>query len=266
MNCSSFQDRLLKLEQPAQPPSDIQAHLASCPDCRQWQERLVRLEQIVRELPVPAALSRLEFLRRFLEGGPAELDGDRANAAAAGAGALVAVKLEAGTARRAPWLWRTFMAAAAAAGLSVAAIMILRGCMPPASDQNLVPGDPHPMIQRLLDGDLRLARGASPQARVEALADIADDLYVEAQTLAPAAQPSDLAHLASLFERVVREGVLLTAKELGPEGQIVLAPVKDRLARTAREADALALRSRPEIATALRRIADAAREVTKALP
>ena len=67
MNCTVIQRRLLSAEQPEQPPGDIKSHLAQCPTCRAWQRRLVQLERLVRQVPVPPSTAKEQFLQRIVE-------------------------------------------------------------------------------------------------------------------------------------------------------------------------------------------------------
>src|SRR5262249_42469553 len=62
MNCRSYEESLLNLDLPDQTPAELQSHLAGCEHCRELQRRLVLLQNSVKQLPLPVALSRLEFL------------------------------------------------------------------------------------------------------------------------------------------------------------------------------------------------------------
>jgi hypothetical protein len=68
MNCSVIQKRLMACEQPDFPPLEVRLHLADCSDCRAVQQRVVQIEQHIRELPVPASDARASFVLRFLAG------------------------------------------------------------------------------------------------------------------------------------------------------------------------------------------------------
>ena len=69
MNCTVIQRRLLSAEQPEQPPTDIRSHLAQCPSCRAWQRRLIQMERLIPQLPVPPSTAREQFVQRMTEEG-----------------------------------------------------------------------------------------------------------------------------------------------------------------------------------------------------
>jgi hypothetical protein len=69
MNCHDVQEWLLRsdLSEHEPVPADAAAHLGSCTACRQFADRLRRLEKAVRELPAPEGIdaAREAFLRRL---------------------------------------------------------------------------------------------------------------------------------------------------------------------------------------------------------
>ena len=261
MNCRSYQESLLKLDLPDQAPAELQTHLGGCEQCRELQRRLVLLQDSVKQLPLPAALSRLEFLQRFLSADAADLANGTLTG---GATEPAAMPLPAPTIpdlaqqKRPPWIWYTVMALACAMGLAVVAIRLLwhEEVVPPvAATAGL-----NPVIQRLVDCNRRLAHGATAQTQVEALADMADDLFVEAQRHARN-QPEEVKAMAALFEKVVKDGVLKSASRLPPERRrTILTPIIDRLSRTAQEAETVAVKSDSQAADSLRRLGDVARQ------
>src|SRR5262245_1081491 len=66
MNCRAVQHRLLLSETPDQPGDELLVHLQACAACRQWHQRLLRLEQAVPLIPVPASTARRRVLRQVL--------------------------------------------------------------------------------------------------------------------------------------------------------------------------------------------------------
>jgi hypothetical protein len=261
MTCRSYQESLLKLDLPDQAPADLQAHLGGCEQCRELQRRLVLLQDSIKQLPLPAALSRLEFLQRFLSADAADLANGTLTG---GATEPAAMPLPARTVpdpaelKKPPWIWYTVMALAAAVGLAVVAIKLLRHEeVEPAVTAT---AGLNPMIQRLVDCNRRLAHGAAAQTQVDALADMADDLFVEAQRHARG-QPGEVKAMAALFEKVVKDGVLKSAAGLPPERRrTILTPIIDRLSRTAQEAETVAVKSDRQAANSLRRLGDVARQ------
>jgi hypothetical protein len=150
------------------------------------------------------------------------------------------------------------MALVATVGLTVVAIKLLRHEeVEPAVIPN---AGLNPMIQRLVKSNRTLAHAASAETQLEALADMADDLFVEAQRQARS-QPGQVKAMAALFEKVVKDGVLKSASRLPlKRRRPVLTPIVDRLSRTAQEAEAVAVKSDSQAADSLRRLGDIARQ------
>ena len=67
MNCEDFQRELLNAENPASPDDEFEAHLATCAPCREYQGRLVNIEQNVAKLPVPESAVKDQFVQAFLQ-------------------------------------------------------------------------------------------------------------------------------------------------------------------------------------------------------
>jgi hypothetical protein len=110
--------------------------------------------------------------------------------------------------------------------------------------------------------DLRLAKADNRQARLEMLADLADDLDLETRALGRTASMSDLIALARLYAQVVRQGLVSVARDLPSSLQSqCVRPIADRLARTGEAADILARNAAPEAAKPFQIIAAAAHEV-----
>jgi hypothetical protein len=65
MKCKEIKYFLLGSENPDQPPADVQAHLAVCTACQEWQNRLVQIEMNLPFLPVPQSAARSILLKRI---------------------------------------------------------------------------------------------------------------------------------------------------------------------------------------------------------
>src|SRR5262249_13982974 len=65
MNCKQARSHLLQAERPTHPVAAVQTHLVACRDCLQWQERLIELERLIPELPVPASSGKAELFARL---------------------------------------------------------------------------------------------------------------------------------------------------------------------------------------------------------
>lgn len=68
MSCEAIQYQLLRCEDPFRTPPELVRHLTGCAACRAFRERLVDLEEGVRQLPVPASTGRARLLARLEEG------------------------------------------------------------------------------------------------------------------------------------------------------------------------------------------------------
>jgi hypothetical protein len=250
MKCDFYQRRLLTMENPDNPPAEVVAHLARCAVCRDWQRRLLQLEANVPRLPVPPTGARETLLDRLLQKSPSP---------------------ESRTlpipARR--WNWRLIAAGAAAAVILTASGIFLGNALWQAIDEpekkplaktpkNDQP--PPPLVARVVRCDVRLARASTATERVEALADLADQLQGESKALARASGVKELDRLARLYKKVVRQGVIARSRAL-PAGERVkvLKPIVARLARAEKAALDLA-RQTPKSATSLRLIAQTAHE------
>jgi hypothetical protein len=266
--------RLLSATHPDRPSGRVNAHLAECAACREWQARLVQVERTVPCLPVPVPVNsaRAAFIEH-LQGALARpkalptAEPKKAPAARESVPTLALVgeptplplaKLSQGprcdpmpkpAPPRRRWRlpgkkpqWIVLGGLAASILLMLSAWWGLPG-RPGGSGGRAAKqrADNDPLLANLLLCDLRLAEAGTPRQRIEALADLADGLHVEMRALIPGAETEDVQELARLFDKVIRTGVLPGAKALPPaERQQVLDPIAERLARTGREADELA--------------------------
>lgn len=242
MTCKSTQQTLLSLEDPAQPPVSIQTHLAGCPVCRDWQRRLLRIEQHVRHLPAPPAKEKETFLR-LLEETPE-------------------------TKKR--WVWQQLTRREA--GIAVAAGLVLAlGWWLWPTPRSHVASQPvaavrDPFLVKLLDRDLSLARTNNPRDRVETLDKLADDLYREAHSVSLEASPEVLQMMANLYRQVIESGIVSQAKSLhSDDRKRLLAPIAERLSQVGSELERLVDRADVPARQPLRDFVAAAREGGKQL-
>lgn len=275
MNCEAVRKQLLGMEDPGRPPAGVATHLAGCAACRDWQRQLLLVERNVPRLPVPESGARLSLLRRFLREAPAGAAGSQSVVEPADEPTVEPNAEPRHEAAPAPGLgvgpaagprrWWFAAAAGAAAGAALAiAVWQFRAAPEPPPEPTPSPQDP--LLAKLVQADVRLAGAESPVQRVEAMADLADDLHVETRGLVHTAPADDLAALAGLYENVVRKGLVPCARAVAPaHRRQALTPLAERFERTARDADALARAAPPAAATALGRIAGAAREGDTAL-
>jgi hypothetical protein len=284
MKCSACQRHLLKSENPALPAHDAAGHLAICSSCRDYHRRLLSIEGNVASIPVPRTRAKEVLLRKILEPaapppGPAILPLTRPSRwrkmALRAAGLAAAVALAVSGVYLGNWLSRSLQPAGPsplARGTEKTPRPSAREAGAPKSTQDEKktpiekgPADPAPtvppLMTRLMACDLKLAEADNPRQRVEALAALADELQGETRILASTAGTKDLKTLARLYERVIRDGVVVRARDLPAElRRPVLKTIADRLDRTDRDLKELALEERPESAEPLRQIAAAAQE------
>jgi hypothetical protein len=268
MNCELVQRRLLNLEDASHVPPDVRAHLASCGSCRDWRSHLVQLERHVPLLPVPVSRGKKRLLRRLLH----SAENERRETAPALS--TLASVLPALPASPDPAPARTSVTVPAlASGLAAALVLAVVGWWlwsgrvdaPATSTPNEKPAV-DPLLASLLQRDLRLAQANTPRERIEILADVADDLRGETRTLAQASALRELTALATLYHRVVNDGIVQQAKVLPPsQRRAVLNHIADRLARTATMIEQLAQRTETEYARPLRTIAETARKGNRQL-
>jgi hypothetical protein len=292
MNCSAVHTWLLSSERPDLPPVDVAVHLKGCAMCRAWQRRLLRLERSLKRLPVPASSAKTTFVRDFIGGMPvgeelevirewnAEedalsvlantqgemttestlIDGWRLN----GLAAKLRSALEAPHAKlqQVPAPARRRLATVLAAALLLFAVTFW-SAGPHGPFTAPSPGAkpaPDPFLARLVQHEIKLAAATEAKAKVQVLADMADDLR-DTQDLAEAARVEDLDKMANLYEKVVSQSLVNQAERVAEtERAEILPAIADRLARAKEKARGLALVSSATYREPLFKIAAAANQ------
>jgi hypothetical protein len=255
MTCKAVRTCLLGLRQPDRPPPDAAAHLAACGACREWHRRLVQLERHVPLLPVPASSAKARVVARILSDAPAP----RAKPASP------------------PPAWqereRRLKRLAISAALTAALVLIAVGLWAWNVAHDTSPGPAprpaaaeDPLLASLMQRHLKLAAPSTPRQRVEVLTDLADDLHSEARALFETTSDTrDLAQLATMYQKVVHDGIVKQAKALpAAERPAALERASAALKRMGEQADALA-DAKPARAVPLRQIAAAARDGNRQL-
>lgn len=251
MNCTVIQRRLLSAERPEQPPAEIQDHLAQCTSCRLWHRRLIQMESLIAQMPVPTSTAKEQFLQRLNEE-----DGRRKQAA------LV---------RPPAFLFRPFKKERGLRKLSVAftlaASLLLFALawwswphnppvMPPKVAQH---EHEQAKLEQRLSNSLLVD---TPKARVVRLALLADEIQGEARGLADNSER--LEQWSRFYSRVVGQYLIEQARQLGPqERQAVLTDIASHLAKAESQATRLATQYRaaaPRSAAAFQRIAAASQK------
>ena len=265
MNCDLVQRRLMSSEEPSSVPADLRAHLTTCGSCRDWQRHLAQIERNIPLLPVPRSRGRSRLLKQFLP----EKARDRQAAADHEAGPTTAEP-------RVLPVPRVLLVLRLTAGTAAAFLVLVLGIRffqsfqrAPADGSDPIPivqPAADPLLAGLVRHDLRLATVATPRERIAILADVADEILDPARALAGETAGNQLEVLARLYERVIREGIVEQARAL-PAGdrRSILAPIAERLARTARQIDRLLQKVSPEKSRPLQNMGSAAREGNRRL-
>jgi hypothetical protein len=116
------------------------------------------------------------------------------------------------------------------------------------------------LCQFLNAGELA-GQGGTPGERIGALADLAETLHGETNSLVGEADADGLRRIAQLYDQVVRQGILTTAREVPvAERRQVINPIVDLLARTHSDLDCMAQTLPTEASAPLQQIAKAAHE------
>jgi hypothetical protein len=253
MNCNVVQNRLLSCDRPELPPVDLKGHLVACASCRAWHRRLVRLEQLLPNLPVPPAQTKAAFVQRLV----AELVQTKQPAVAA-------PQLVRYTPRVPSPKERGLRKMAVAFSLAAAMLLFAVGWWAwhrPTSGK--VGSSPavlalHDDLNRRLNE--RLATAGPPWQKVRNLADLAKELQDEAVALVRAEDAEQLAVLARFYGQVIHAHLLSFARQLPAEMRPGLEDIARQFALTESDLGRLAAAARDARADSLRTMADAARE------
>jgi len=243
VNCTVIQRRLLAAERPEQPSAEIQNHLAQCPSCRLWQRRLIQMERLIAQLPVPPSTAKEQFLERMKE------EGKRMNKPILvhpSSFLLHPFKKERG-------LRKLSVAFTLAASLLVFALAWWSWPHNPVPPQ-----ESRQYVQARLEQRLSSSLGVdTPKERVVRLAKLADEIHGEA--LALVGNSERLEQWSQFYARVVGQYLIEQAHQLMPEDrQAVLADIAWRLEKAESDAARLATQyktSSPRSAAVFQQIA-----------
>lgn len=271
MSCENCRQLLLDRADFEPVPSEAEAHLAECPACRRWRDKLALVEKSVPRLPIPQSDRKQAFQEAVLRGLDA-VDSPAPEPPSAPVSIPVRTKM---SARH--WVIVAAGSAAAAGVLLMIGLLLHDALMrsDDTSEQNLVDQKPRPEKQKLklpdtlagrvLARNFDLAKAVSVEARLESLASLALVLHEEGRSLSPLAGPKEMNVIADLYGKVVEGGIVPRARDLPVERRRALDPIRDRLAEAGREAEKLAQAATPEQAEPWRRIAAVARAGQKQL-
>lgn len=235
MNCQTVQCQLLAAPDPELPPAEVAHHLAECPACLAWQERLAHLERQIPQLPVPRSRDgKRELFRKLHEGKESEWEApsnDRVPSSQ--------TQPLAGThSPTIPWHHGLTLLAA---GLLLAVsgwFLLKKSPTPELARHTRQPPPRDPLLAQMLDHSVQLAQISTPRERVVQVRRLVDDLHRRTEDLRPLASVDTMTHLARLYERVVQEVVVESARRVPlDERRAVLLPVADQLARVSDQAE-----------------------------
>lgn len=249
MNCQAVQNKILALPDPREVPEPLRAHVAGCGACQAWARQAARLEGLLEHLPVPPApagkkAALVEELSRPAEPvRPAARPFYRRNAALVGGLAAALLVAVAG--------WRMF------------------GGKNDPRPEVATPGTPeHPLLKKLVQRDVAMAKADTPAKRLQALGGLADDLSAEARGLALVASPQELNDFVIWYGKA-KDGLVAQADRLTNKTAFAMTPAErkaqfaalaEKLGETAAAVDRSAGQASPEAKRALQKIADAARD------
>jgi hypothetical protein len=249
MNCEIVQRRLMSMEDPAEVPADLRAHLAACGSCRDWQGQLVQLERHIPFLVVPLTRAKTRFVKKFLGEPRKKQEAEQQTVLET---AAVTMTLPSPALSRSPMAQRATRQRVLA-GLAAALLLGILGwwLFRPAGSEK--PDTPpmktgnDPLLASLLHYDLQLATANTPRERIALLADVAQALHDESRSLAVETAGNQLKDLAGLYKQVVHYGITKQASAIPPaERARVFKPLIDQLEKAAQASERLARRMPPE--------------------
>jgi hypothetical protein len=286
MKCSEVQTWLMAAESPTSAPAAVERHLNRCTRCREYQRRLVRLEDAAGSLPVPAGDARVkrQFIAQLQQMPTAECD------------RVVPRRREQPMVASKQRL--VLFVSAAAALLLVGLIgwrFVWLGTQPLSPETNQVAEDTtenssdrgevvprssplpslahtsrnldieHLLLAKVLEHHLRLAETQVPGEQLMELGKLAGAIWQGAVQLVEQRPSKDLALLADLYTRIVNEGVTNRGRALPPEDRQRAVAVAKQLRETQAAAEQMSGRTMPAVANYLQRMGDAAGDAAQRL-
>jgi hypothetical protein len=251
MTCDAVRTQVLQLPDPRRVPDALRSHLAGCPGCALWAAEAGRLEGLLERLPVPPA--------------PADLK----------AGLIDDLTAAGPVIRRVPAVYRpsgrplvTRSALMYAGGLAAAVLVAVGGWLliRPGPGPEYVEGPRHPLLDKVVQRNLALAKTTKADEKLDILGGLADDLAGEARALARVADVGELADLSAMFRTAVADGVVKQAGAvaatpvLGDRDRDALAAAERKLKVAGDELARVAEESPPHAQPVLRGLAETARE------
>ncbi|GIW80678.1 MAG: hypothetical protein KatS3mg105_2485 [Gemmatales bacterium] len=240
MKCSAVQTWLLGMKSSEVLPDELRRHLDTCQICRSEKQQLDLLNELFAQLPTSdnsqkraAMLQKLDSTRQQR---PSRRTSVSRYAAVAGLAAAILLSFTFG------WLVRNLQQPA--------------GSVPPRSHVS----DETDFMKKILEHHLALARTTDPHKQLQTLSQLADDLRLEAEKAAQDSRVNDLVRIASLYDSVVRHGVVGRAFVLpAADRQTVVGPIARQLQQTQHRLGPLAEQAVPAVASIITTMQESAK-------
>lgn len=263
MNCQVIQNKILALPDPRVVPDQFREHMVGCAECQSWAKQAARLEALLEQLPTPLA--------------PA----DKKDALIGNLVRGDAIITRPATAPVQPRESRVLVFLrhnAAVIGGLAAAILVALGAWAlfprPTKTEMAQPLPDDPFLRKIVQRDLALAKANTPAERLLILGGLADDLSLQARSLARVASRNELGDLARWYDQVVKNAIVPQAENVPALAMVpaeraardaLLKSLVDKLNENAAEMDKLLGEVPPEAKPALQRMTESAREGQKKL-
>ncbi|CAN5520696.1 hypothetical protein BH11PLA2_BH11PLA2_20290 [soil metagenome] len=223
--CDATRNLLLAEPNPNKVPTALRPHVDSCTGCREFLVRYSALHADLKSLPMPSSdLKKIEFLDMLENAGPIIK-----SVPAAPAGFAIPWKLT----------WSVIAQPLAVTAATVAVGVGLWSVVPSKKATKTEVASHHELLQKFVAHNKTLANAKSDDARtrIETLSNLVDDLQSETARVAIVAQPEDMAALATMFEKVIRDGLEKQAEGMNKFANAnrhdTLKAAADKLALTA---------------------------------
>ena len=266
MNCHLARNRILAVEEPADLPDELSAHIRECAACKAWHGKFNAVDRALPQLPVHESdgLSLVAVLKK-VRATPTLKKTAQPQAAIAPMRLNLAddlPKKKRSFGRMAAKFWPAGLVAATLL-IGTLAWLTLRGDRAPMK----VPSPADPLLDSLVRLNVDLAKTQTAAERVVVLAKVADELNDEMRGIARAdATGENMQALEEMYRRVVVKGLVAQAKLIDrKDREVLLGKIADGLAQAGDKAEKMAAESPEHSAASLREAAVTARDATKRL-
>lgn len=234
MNCPELQQHVLESEQPSRLSAPARLHLIKCSSCWSWHRRVLEVEQIIKDLPVPPSNGPDYFVAQVRAGEvvPRECVLQPAP--------VPPPVIDPTPSRPAGWIRtlreKALQKLALASSLAAALLFFTLAWWfwphspSPTPEPVFAHTDADPLASFKARRDELLAQAESPRQRVQVLAQYANQLRDRAHVLADGKDQARLEHLARFYKTLVCKDLLAHAGTLSKEEQHeVLDPIVHQL-------------------------------------